>query len=215
MSKPQPEVAPPRLPKRLSAEPLAELEEQAIYENCLLADCDLSDQSVEFVTFEGAHLKQVALQRCTLRMLRLADVRLEACDLAEAVCEAISISRAEFIGCRMIGFEATGGRVEDLLLKGCNAAHAQLWGNVFKRARFESCNLNEINFQGCDLSGAVFDRCDLRGAKFVGAKLAGADLRTAQIEGAQAGIKELQGAIVNTEQALSIVRALGVDVRLE
>ena len=47
------------------------------------------------------------------------------------------------------------------------------------------------------------------------AKLAGADLRSSNIEGARAGIKELQGAIVNMEQAISIARMLGVDVRMD
>ena len=58
-------------------------------------------------------------------------------------------------------------------------------------------------------------KCDLRGAKMADAKLAAADLRSSNIDGARIGIKELQGAIVNIEQAVSIARALGVDVRLE
>ena len=62
---------------------------------------------------------------------------------------------------------------------------------------------------------AELDKCDLRGANVADAKLAGADLRSSNIDGARIGIKELQGAIVNIEQAVSIARALGVDVRLD
>jgi len=209
------EIAPPDLPKRLSPAFLDALEDQAVYQELLLAECDLSDQIAEFATFEAGHFKQVVMQRAILQKVRLADVRFEACDLAESVCEGISVSRAEFLGCRLIGLQATDGRIEDMLMKGCNAAHAQFWSSVFKRARFESCNLSEANFQGADLTGVVFDKCDLRGARLAGAKLAGADLRSSQIDGASAGIKELQGAIVNAEQAIGIARMLGVDVRLD
>jgi uncharacterized protein YjbI with pentapeptide repeats len=209
------EVAPPRLPKRFAPAVLESLDEQAVYKDLLIVECDLSDQQAEFVTFETSQLKNTVLQRATLRMLRLADVRLESCDLAEAVWERLSASRVELIGCRLIGLQATGGRIEDLLMRGCNASHVQLWGNAFKGARFESCNLSEANFQGADLTGAVFDKCDLRGAHFADAKLAGVDLRTSEIDGARAGLKELQGAIVNPAQAITVARALGVDVRME
>jgi len=47
------------------------------------------------------------------------------------------------------------------------------------------------------------------------AKLVGADLRSSQLDRARIGIKELQGAIVSMDQAVSIARVLGVDVRLE
>jgi uncharacterized protein YjbI with pentapeptide repeats len=209
------ELAAPGLSKRPNPIFLDVLTDQAIYQDLLLAECDLSDQTAEFATFETTHFKQVAMQRAALRMLRLVDVRFEACDLAESICEQISVSRAEFLGCRLIGLQATDGRIEDMLMKGCNAAHAQFWGSVFKRARFENCNLSEANFQGADLTGVFFDKCDLRGASLAGAKLVGADLRSSQIDSARAGIKELQGAIVNAEQAISIARLLGVDVRLD
>jgi uncharacterized protein YjbI with pentapeptide repeats len=209
------EIAPPSLPKRPNTIWLDTLEDQAAYQDLLLAECELSDQTAEFATFETTHFKQVVMQRAVLRMLRLADVRFEACDLAESICESISLSRAEFLGCRLIGLQATDGRIEDTLMKGCNASHAQFWGSVFKRTRFENCNLSEANFQGADLTGVVFDKCDLSGAHLAGAKLVGADLRNSRIDGARVGIKDLQGAIINTEQAISIARMLGVDVRLE
>src|SRR5215207_1582386 len=126
--KSQSDIAALRLPKRLAAIVLDTLDDQATYEDALIAEAELSDQAAEFVTFESTHFKQVALQRAQLLMLRLADVRLESCDLAEAICEKLSVSRAELLGCRLIGLQANDGRLEDLLVKGCNAAHAQFWG---------------------------------------------------------------------------------------
>jgi uncharacterized protein YjbI with pentapeptide repeats len=213
--KKQTDLATPRLPKRANITQLNALDEQSTYTDLLLAEHVLTDQVAEFVTFEKTYFKQMAMQRADLRGLRLVDVRFEACDLADSGWELLSASRVELLGCRLIGLQAANGHVEDLLVKGCNAAHAQFWSTVFKRVRFESCNLSEANFQGADLAGAIFDKCDLRGAKLADAKLAGADLRSSQLEGARLGIKELQGAIVSMEQAVGIARTLGVDVRLE
>jgi uncharacterized protein YjbI with pentapeptide repeats len=214
MKKPA-DIAPPRLPKRANVIALDALGEQMTYADLLLADYELSDQVAEFVTFETTSFKQMVMQRANLRGLRLSDVRFEACDLADSSWELLSASRVELLGCRLIGLQATNGRIEDLLIKGCNAVHAQFWSTVFKRVRFESCNLSKTNFQSADLTGAIFDKCDLRGAKMADAKLVGADLRSSQLDGARLGIKELQGAIVSMEQAVSIARVLGVDVRLD
>jgi len=213
--KKQTDIAPPRLPKRANVVELDALSDQATYADLLIAEYALGDQVAEFVTFEKTHFKQLTMQRAYLRGLRLEDVRFEACDLADSSWELLSASRVELLGCRLIGLQATNGRIEDMLIKGCNAVHAQFWSTVFKRVRFESCNLSETNFQSADLAGAIFDKCDLRGAKMADAKLVGADLRSSQLDGARLGIKELQGAIVSIEQAVNIARTLGVDVRLE
>ena len=214
MKKPT-DIAPPRLPKRANVIELDALGEQMTYTELLIAEYELGDQAAEFVTFEKTFFKQMVMQRANLRGLRLADVRFEACDLADSSWENLSASRVELLGCRLIGLQATGGRIEDMLIKGCNAVHAQFWSTVFKRVRFESCNLSETNFQSADLTGVIFEKCDLRGAKMADAKLVGADLRSSQLDGARLGIKELQGAIVSIDQAVSIARVLGVDVRLD
>jgi len=213
--KKQTDIAPPHLPKRANVVDLDVLGEQMTYADLLLAEYALGDQAAEFVTFERTSFKQMTMQRAHLRGLRLEDVRFEACDLADSSWELLSASRVELLGCRLIGLQATDGRVEDMLIKGCNAVHAQFWSTVFKRVRFESCNLSETNFQSADLTGVIFDRCDLRGAKMADAKLVGADLRSSQLDRARIGIKELQGAIVSIEQAVDIARKLGVDERLE
>jgi uncharacterized protein YjbI with pentapeptide repeats len=211
--KKQGEIAPPRLPKRATTMPLTAIDDQATYENLLIADCALDDQQAEYVIFEGTLFRQVTAQRARLPLLQLRDVRFEACDLTGVEWEHASLARVEFLGCRLIGLHASEGRCEDLLVKGSNLNLAQLWGTLFKRARFESCNLSEASFQGADLSGATFDKCDLRGASFSDAKLVGADLRGSNIDGVRAGVKELQGAIVDPEQAIHIARLLGVEVR--
>src|SRR5688500_13305773 len=104
------ELAPPRLPKRASVVELDALGAQATYTELLIAEYELGDQVAEFVTFEKTHFKQMSMQRAELRALRLADVRFEACDLADSSWERLSASRVELLGCRLSGLQATDGR---------------------------------------------------------------------------------------------------------
>jgi len=214
---PSPEIEPPRLPARPSAAglPTDQLEEVGVYNGLLLASCDLSDQAAEDVTFETTLFKHAGLSRTQLRSLQLHDVRLDSCDLAEAVWERASFNRVEAIGCRMVGWRLSQSAVRHMLIKGCNGLGAQFWSTTFKSVRFENCILRDADFQRADLSGVVFDKCDLSNAKMSDAKLVGADFRGSTIEGVRLGLKELQGAIVDVEQAISIARLLGVVVKLD
>ena len=205
-------IEPPRLPSKPDAggSSLEQLDDLDSYTGLLLSGCDLSEQTAEDVTFEATLFKHVALGRTRLPALQLHDVRLDACDLAEADWEKPLLNRVEVLGCRMVGWRASEGSLRNVLIKGCSAIGAQFWGTSFKQVRFENCILRDADFQRADLSGVVFDKCDLSNAKLSDAKLAGADLRGSKIEGVRLGLKELQGAIVDMEQAIAIARMLGV-----
>ncbi|HEY3230578.1 MAG TPA: pentapeptide repeat-containing protein [Roseiflexaceae bacterium] len=207
----------PQLPSRLDSSGLTagQIDEQGSYTGLLLSSCDLSEQAAEDVTFEATLFKHVALSRTRLASLRLHDVRLDACDLAEAAWEKTLFNRVEVLGCRMVGWRASDGSLRNVLIKGCNGIGAQFWSTVFKGVRFENCILRDADFQRADLSGVVFDKCDLSNAKMSDAKLAGADFRGSKIEGVRLGLKELQGAIVDVEQAIGIARLLGVVVKMD
>jgi uncharacterized protein YjbI with pentapeptide repeats len=211
------EVEPPRLPSKANAGglPLDQIDDQGTYTGLLLSSCDLSEQAAEDVTFEATLFKHVGLGRTRLPSFQLHDVRLDACDLAEAEWEKPLLSRVEMLGCRMVGWRAGQGSLRNVLIKGCSAIGAQFWSASFKNVRFESCILRDADFQRADLSGVIFDKCDLSNAKLSDAKLVGADFRGSKIEGVRLGIKELQGAIVDMEQAIAIARMLGVVVKMD
>jgi uncharacterized protein YjbI with pentapeptide repeats len=210
-------IEPPRLPPRPNASTpaLDQLDDMGVYAGLLLSDCDLSEQVAEDVTFEATLLKHVRLGRTRLPSLQMHDVRLDACDLAEADWGKPLLSRVEALGCRMVGWRASEGSLRNVLFKGCNSIGAQFWSTSFKHVRFENCILRDADFQYADLSGVIFDKCDLSNAKLSDAKLAGADLRGSKIEGVRLGLKELQGAIVDMEQAIAIARLLGVVVKID
>src|SRR5687768_6604906 len=108
-------IEPPRLPPKPDAggPPLDQLDDLGTYTGLLLSSCDLSEQAAEDVTFEAVLLKHVGLGRTRLPSLQLHDVRLDACDLAEAEWEKPLLSRVEMLGCRMVGWRASEGSLRN------------------------------------------------------------------------------------------------------
>jgi uncharacterized protein YjbI with pentapeptide repeats len=207
--------APPVLPKRSTPFVLTSLDDDATLAEVAIIDSMLVAQQVQSVTIAEAIFKQTTFSNSHFRGLHATDLRFESCDLTEVVFERADLRRVEFIGCRLIGFQAPQARCTDVLLKGCNGPGAQFWKSQWKTVRFENCVLSDAHFQEADLSGAVFSKCDLRNAKMAGAKLAGANLCGSKIEGLKVGVEELRGAIVDYDQAMSIVRLLGITIQFE
>jgi uncharacterized protein YjbI with pentapeptide repeats len=92
---------------------------------------------------------------------------------------------------------------------------AQLRFATFRSVRFERCDLSEADLVGADLSHVVLTECNLQHADLSASKLDGVDLSTCKLDGARVGLSELRGATVNVMQALSLVEAMGIEVKLQ
>ncbi len=144
---------------------------------------------------------------------RVSDCRFERCELTAAAWEKPRLRRIEWKGCRLTGFNLVEASLEDQLFTDCVIEQASFGLSTFKACRFEACNLRGAAFVGCDLTGAIFDRCDLTNANLSGATLKGTDLSTSKIDGLRAGAAEIKGAIIAPEQAVQVVKLLGVVVK--
>jgi uncharacterized protein YjbI with pentapeptide repeats len=182
------------------------------YAGLALSNQSMSDLNIDFLGIERSQFKQLSLSRTNFRRAQLDDVSFESCDLAQAEWEQLNMRRVEFTGSRLIGWVSYNSTFQHVIFRGCNLTGAQFTRLKSKNMRFEQCILRDVDFQQADLSGVVFERCDLSFAKMSEATLAGTDFRSSIIEGVRVGIKELQGAIVDTEQAVSIARMLGLVV---
>ena len=65
-----------------------------------------------------------------------------------------------------------------------------------------------------DLSQAVLVDCNLQGAELSASKLGGVDFSSCNLDGARVGIRELHGATIDLQQAISLLQASGIQVKL-
>lgn len=213
--KPSGAINPPRLPETapIDALPDGALVDHGLYATMVLARAVLSGQGARHVTVEEVLLAHVRLDETRMPSAQIRDARFDTCDLAQGAWEQAHMARVELLECRLLGFKAPEARMQDVLVRRCNAQYAAFWGARCTAVRFEQCVLSEASFQDADLAGVVFDRCDLRRADLQGAKLAGADFRGCQVEGMRVDGADLRGAIIDASQAVAFVGLLGLVVK--
>lgn len=185
------------------------------YADTRWAQTNLAAQSAEYAAFVRLHMDGVRLHTTQLTAPKLTDVRLNECDLANAVWPQAIVHRTKFVGCRLIGFQALESYFQDVLFEDCVGSLARWRFATFKHVRFEGCDLSGADFQGTDLSGVVFARCNLTNVEMSGATLKGTDLRGSDITDLRVGTAEVPGAIVDHAQAAYMASLLGLVIKSE
>ena len=164
------------------------------------------------LNLEGCVLDRVSFANCAIGSIRLKDVRLVGCDLANLETRALMLIRVEMVQCRMTGLRAGEADCQDVLISEGDQRYSLFRFSRFRSAEFDSCNFEEADFQGTDLSGARFRKCNLRNAEMSKVKLLNADLRGSLVEGLRLNTEDLRGATVDPAQALIFAALLGIRI---
>jgi len=161
---------------------------------------------------EGSVLERVCLADCKFGSITMKDVRLVGCELSNLSAHGMSLTRVEFIDCRMTGL--SGGDVEGLnvLIREGDQRYCQIRASRFKGAEFDGCNFEEADFQGTDFSGSIFRRCNLQNVEMGKANLFDADLRGSMVEGLHIAPEGLRGAVADPAQAMIFALLLGIRI---
>ncbi len=157
-----------------------------------------------------------SFERCraagAVRVRRLRDVTLRACDLANLVCIDLGVTRVELRDCRLTGIDVSGATLRDVRCVDCQIGLARAFGTRLERCWFENCDLRESDFDGATLAGVVFRGCDLRQARFASSRLGETDIRGSRIDGIVVDPGLLRGAVIAPEQADVFAAAMGMRV---
>jgi uncharacterized protein YjbI with pentapeptide repeats len=178
----------------------------------ILRACRLENLDGKTLLFERCILDRVALPNSKLGFVKLKDVRLVGCDLANVEFRAFQATRSEFLECRMTGLRLGEAECQDLLISRGDQSYSQFRFGKFKAAEFEFCVFQEADFYSADLQGCRFHECNLRNAEMSKVKLKDADLRGSKVEGLRLNAEDIQGAIVDAPQALTFAPLLGIRI---
>lgn len=186
-------------------------------------DLSLDEPCIEGIDWSGgigpalnvtrAVFRNVSLSNCHIRSTRLQDVRLEKCDLSNAVLRGMEAVRVEFVDCRLIGMRAIECRWSSVLVENCDVRYGQLNDGRIQISEFRGSNLSECDLRGTVFEHTVFGLTVLNRADLTGAKLSGTDLSGAEIEGVTLRAEDVRGLIVTAAQALQLAPLLGISIK--
>lgn len=150
--------------------------QQAMFDDAILDDADLSWAKIQFGSFPRAHLNNANLSSARLASARFDSAKLCGTDFTEADMPDASLARAHLRGATLRGANLANTSMEGADLRGADLSTANLTGAVLRNVR---------------LQGAV-----LRGAKMDGVAMDGANVELTDLSAARSGERAGTGAIV-------------------
>lgn len=215
------EIRPPELPEPLRETPdgkaaiRAALDAGEDCEGLLLRQQTLA---LEAGTPTRLELRGCRLEGCTLAaapglLLDFVDVELLRCDLSNLNLYKGSLQRVRLRDCKLLGASFAEASLQNVAMEACVLRYANFTGSRLQRVRLTGCDLTHGALENCRLKDFALDDCDLTAVECSFTALKGVDLRSCVLSGLAAGAGDLRGAIIGVEQAVDLVRLLGVEVR--
>jgi len=155
----------------------------------------------------GARVQAATLGGARLPELRLVDVRLERCDLANLDARGASLVRVELRGCRLTGSAWREARLTDVLLSDCRVDLAAFTSARFERVTFDGCRLTQSDMQDVEAESLRLLGCDLSECDLTDARLKRSELRGCELRGLH-GVERLRGAGVAWADLIELAPAL-------
>ncbi|MET0788721.1 MAG: pentapeptide repeat-containing protein [Cellulomonas sp.] len=181
---------------------------------------DLSGQefrNVEFVDLDLTEASGVGavFEECVFRNAKLnASVHTDAAFI-NCTFHRSNFFDVRFERCKLIGSMFDGCTFDLTVVEGGNWSFVGLPGADLHSARFTGVRLREADLTGVRAPGGTLRDCDLAGAWLHLADLSGCDLRGSDLAGIDPPTVKLEGAIITLPQAVVIVEAMGLDLRVE
>lgn len=159
---------------------------------CVFINCRFRDCLFEGVTFSNCYFKNcdfsfVNMNNGTFSCCEIVESKLTGLNLAFGILSNVLIRTSD---CRLVNFSQA--KISVTKFVSCNMTGAAVDNSRMKDSEFVMCDLTEMN-----ISGTALDGMDLRGSRLDKIIFNGG---------------ELQGAIIDSAQAIGLVRLLGVKV---
>ena len=215
------EIRPPELPDDLMDTPDGE----GVIRAALAAgeDCEgllLRQQTLALESRKPTRLelRGCRLEGCTLTaapglLLDFVDVELVRCDLSNLNLYKGSLLRVRLRDCKLLGASFAEASLQHVTMESCLLRYTNFTGSRLQRVALTACDLTHGALENCKLKDFTLTDCDLTAVECSFTSLKGVDLRSCVLSGLAASAGDLRGAIIGVEQAIDLVRLLGVEVR--
>jgi uncharacterized protein YjbI with pentapeptide repeats len=155
----------------------------AVFTECAFRDC----------RFNGSSHTDAAFVNCTFTRCRFFDVT--------------------FTNCKLVGSMFDRCTYDLLRCEGGDWSFVGLPGADLRKASFSRLRMREADLTGARCDGGRLRGVDLSGASLGRASFVRTDLRGSDLSSLDPATAEVGGAIIDTDQAITMAEALGLDVR--
>lgn len=182
--------------------------------NAAFEGLELSHDAANGATFDTVIFRNCSFDHVDFRDSTFRDVRFKSCRFISCAMDKAWLNRVDFIGCSAPGLSLMQARLAGVYARDTDFSYTNLSETSIDRLACHGSRLREAALQRAKLKNVSFEDCDLMRLDVFGTPLKGVDFSSCifQVPVLSQDFHELRGAIVAPEQAVDLVRLLGVEI---
>lgn len=183
----------------------------------LVEDVELAYECANGATFEHAVFRDCLFEQVDLRDCTFRDVVFENCRFIGCAMDRAWLNRVDLRDCSAPGVSLLQARIAWVRAISTDLSYANVSEASIDRFSLEGCKMREAALQRAKLKNVRWDTCDLTRIDVFGTPLAGIDVSSCVFAAPvlSGDYHELRGLVVGVDQALDLVRLLGVRIAEE
>ncbi|MBB5872447.1 uncharacterized protein YjbI with pentapeptide repeats [Allocatelliglobosispora scoriae] len=179
---------------------------------------DIEDRTYLRCSFEHVDLTEATsagavFEECTFGNVKFNASRHTDSAFLRCTFKRCNLFEAEFVGCKLVGSSFTESAVRPMRITGGDWSFVGLAGADLRGVTITGTRMREVDLTAANCTDAVIVDTDLSGGQLHSAKFGGCDLRGSDLTALDPTLVELRGAVINSDQAIIIAQALGLEIR--
>ena len=170
------------------------------------------DVVLEQVSFDCCHFIGIDFTKFKIKKFELLDCIFDNCDLSNIEFSDLGIFRCIFKNCRMSGVIFSDCQLDNVELDSVLGNYMGFYKCEMKRLLIKNTNFNEGRFMENKMKDVVLQEVNFTKCDFIKTSFAGMDFSSSIIDSIKTDLYSLKSIKVNSEQALSLVQLLGIEV---
>lgn len=165
------------------------------------------------ITFDSCEFIKVDFTKFMFKNIYFLDSTFINCDFSNMDIDQTSIKRCIFKDCKMIGTNITNNSISDVIFENVSAKLINFCANKFQYILFKNSDFCESRMMSCISKECYIENCCFNKSEFFDNQLKGCDFSTSTIEEITVDLASIKEIIVNSEQAISLSRLLGIIIK--
>ena len=175
---------------------------------------DLSFRDFTGVVFRDCTFSSCRLEGMAIRGGGIMSSRIIDSDLARIECQDARLADVSLVSCRLPGASFARSSIKRMEIISSSGLYASFSSSHASCLCIRECMLEDSSFEDMKCTSCSIEHTSLRRSQFRGTWLRDIRLCGSDIEGIALSpdLHELRGAVLDTAQALSVARLLGIEL---
>lgn len=167
---------------------------------------------IESILYNSCVFENIDFSLIRLKSVSFLDCQFINCKFIKNDFSKSSLTRCEFINCNFLDVSFYRSSLLNVFFDNCSSKYSNYQESQIEKLYVKNSYMYASYFNYATMNVLYFEKVDFQESEFINSPLKGTDLSTCNLKDIKIDLKSIKGCRVNSNQAISILKLLDIDV---